>query len=148
MKNKFSVRNVIANNPDPRAESFMCGSVISVGCDGYWIRLLGCGSAKIFFDEAIPLSDALTQHSDVLIVAEKNAWDEETRFIGGVIYRDDFKARKYIVKIMQGFGYIQYENSLLFKGRLAREKSEEDIEQIIAYLLPTLCLRADAKLAN
>ena len=112
MKKYYNEGDVIADGDDPHKDFFVCGSISSVGAEGYLVKTLG-GHAKIFFEAAVPLEDVVRHCPDILLVADKASWEEKGVFIGGVVISQDDTDEKYCIRMSpNGCGYIPYSKSI------------------------------------
>lgn len=118
-KHEFSKGDAIANGLDPGRVGFMCGSIIAVEPDAYWIPLLGTGRGIIHPKEAVLLSDVLMKNPNILIAADRGKWYDEKCFVGGVVVKNDESAKQYLVKVSDGTGYIPYSKAILVERIVA-----------------------------
>jgi hypothetical protein len=119
MKNNFFERAAIANGLDPNKRGFMCGGIISVDSDGYWILLLGTCRGRISRREAVPLEDVLLRNPNILIAADRAKWYDEKCFVGGVVIKNDEHTKQYMVKVSNGTGYISHNKAILVERIIA-----------------------------
>ena len=116
MSNHFRPGEIIANDMNPSAALFACGSVRAIGGCGYWVEMLGGGCASIPFDSAVLLKDLLKRYPTAPIVLREKAWRKKI-FIGGVIAQNDVKGGKYNVKIPpSGTAFISHQDVLLINN--------------------------------
>ena len=129
----FSIGNVIANGLDPDAIGFACGSISSIGADGYWIYLPANANEKIPFEKAVPLNEVLLKNPQTIIAIDEFDWRRSGLFIGGVIFINDIHAQKYVIRVGYGCCFMSHSQGLLVKantGKNIHEEMENDLMNI------------------